>query len=248
MITPGLEKFAPVSHNETMKLHLRFPCCSLVIAVLALTFTYSAYADQIKVKKVKGNSAVVESDVVLEEGKTYDLVMTPVADNVDYKSNSIKVRKNSFSFGTDFEAVRSDLSQNTALNLQFRYGWNFANLEVGVSGLISTRDQGAGSTNSFLAGGYFDYNLVPNRDPKEMIYGPFILLASGSTQYPSSSTSGGSSTKIETNVGGFLTYFLGQSTTALRGEVFYDYQQINTTAQQNSVGGAGLRGLLVFYF
>jgi hypothetical protein len=191
---------------------------------------------------------VVESDVVLEEGKTYELNVSPIADNVDYKSANIKVRKNSFSFGAAFESVRSDLSQNTALDLQVRYGWNFANLEVGVSALLSTRDQGAGSTNSALVGGYFDYNMVPNRDPKEMIYGPFILVATGSTQYPNSSTAGGSTTKLESNAGGFLTYFLGQSTTALRGELFYDYQQINTTAQQNSVGGAGLRGLLVFYF
>lgn len=220
----------------------------LLFLLIFLLLATSANADQIKVKKVKGNTAVVESNVVLEEGKTYELAPESIVDNVDYKSNTLKVRKNSFSFGTDFEYVKSDLSQNTQLNLQVRYGWNFANLEVGATGSFASRDQGGGTTSAVLVGGYFDYNLVPNRDPKDFIYGPFLLIAAGSTQYPASSTAGGSTSKIESNAGGFMTYFLGQSNTALRGEIFYNYQQINTTAQQNSVAGAGFRGLLVFYF
>ena len=229
-----------------MNKQLVFSSIRLFIPMVFMFSTFAAIADKITVKKVKGNSAVVEFDTPLEEGKTYELATTPISDNVDYKSNKLKDRKNSFSFGTSFESVRSDLSQNTALNLQFRYGWNFANLEVGGVGTFTSSDQGAGTTSSVLAGGYFDYNLVPNRDPKEMVYGPFILLVAGSTQYPSST--GGSTSKIETNAGGFLTYFLGTTTTAIRGELFYDYQQINTTAQQNSVAGGGFRGLLVFYF
>lgn len=220
----------------------------VIFLVIFFLLAIRANAEQIKVKKVKGNTAVVESTAPLEEGKTYDLAAEPVVGDVDYKSNTLKVRKNSFSFGTDFEYVKSDLSQNSELNLQFRYGWNFANLEVGVTGLFGTRDQGGGATSSALLGGYFDYNLIPNRDPRELIYGPFFLIAAGSTQYPSSSTAGGSTSKIESNAGGFVTYFLGQSNTAIRGELYYNYQQINTTAQQNSVAGAGFRGLLVFYF
>ena len=219
----------------------------LVFIITLLGLVQTAIAEKIKVKKVKGNQAVIETETPLEEGQTYDLADQPVSDNVDYKSNNIKVRKNSVSFGADFESVKSELSQSTVLNLNARYGWNFSSLEVGIVGKLVSTDVGGGATSSILGGGYFDYNLVANRDPKEMVYGPFILLATGSTQYPSASA-GGSTTKLETNAGGFLTYFLGQSTTALRGELYYNYQQINTTSQQNSVGGLGARGLLVFYF
>ena len=219
-----------------------------VVFILAiLSLGQVARAETIKVKKVKGNTAVIETELPLEEGKSYELATEAVSDNVDYKSSALKVRKNSFSFGTNFEYVKSDLSQNTSLNLQFRYGWNFTSLEVGIVGELASLDQGAGTTSSALVGGYFDYNLIANRDPKDLVYGPFLLLATGSTQYPSSQT-GGSTTKIESNAGGFMTYFLGSSSTALRGEVFYNYQQINTTAVQNTVAGAGLRGLLLFYF
>ncbi|MGZ3692398.1 MAG: hypothetical protein ACXVAX_12900, partial [Pseudobdellovibrio sp.] len=163
-------------------------------------------------KKVKGNSAIVETDTPLEEGQTYDLAGDPVASNVDYSSGSIKVRKNSLSFGANFESVKSELSQNTQFDLQVRYGWNFSSLEFGIMASAAGVDVGAGSTTSLLAGGYFDYDMVNNREPNNLIYGPFVLLATGSTQYPSSA-SGGSSTKIESNAGGFLTYFLGNSNT-----------------------------------
>lgn len=230
-----------------MKKNTIFNWNKLVFIIALLGLAQTALAEKIKVKKVKGNQAVVETEIPLEEGQTYELADQPMSDNVDYKSNNLKIRKNSVSFGADFESVRSELSQSTTLNLQFRYGWNFSSLEVGALGQVTSSDQGGGTTSSLLAGGYFDYNLVANRDPKDLIYGPFLLLAAGSTQYPST-TAGGSTTKIESNAGGFITYFLGQTTTAIRGEVFYNYQQINTTAQQNSVGGFGARGLLVFYF
>jgi len=242
----GLEIFRDISHNKTMQNTYRFSTLLFSIMVVFM-YSHSLYAFKITVKKVKGNNAIVETDTPLEEGQTYDLANDPVSSNVDYGSNAVKIRKNSLSFGANFESVRSDLSQSTQFNLQVRYGWNFSSLEFGAMVAASGVDVGAGSTNSLLAGGYFDYNLVNNREPNNMIYGPFVLLATGSTQYPSSST-GGSSTKIESNAGGFLTYFLGTSNTAIRGEAFYDYQQINTTAQQNTVGGFGARGLLVLYF
>ena len=235
-----------ISHNETMKFKL-FSGTTCTLFLIVLISTNLALAEKIKVKKVKGNSAVVETDFPLEEGQTYELANEPLSGNVDYKVSSLKVRQNSLSFGSSFEYVKSDLSQNSEFNLQVRYGWNFSNIEIGVSALASSVDQGAGGTTSILAGGYFDYNLVNNRDPNSFIYGGFVLLATGSTQYPSSQT-GGSSSKIESNVGGFLTYFLGGTNTAVRAEAFYNYQQINTTSQQNTVAGFGARGLLVFYF
>lgn len=220
-----------------------------ILTILLIVFNYSSFAmaEKIKVKKVKGNTAIIETVVPLEEGQTYDLDSSPISGDVDYKVSALKTRQNSLSFGSSFEYVKSDLSQNSEFNLQLRYGWNFSNIEFGVSALAGMLDQGAGSTTTLLAGGYFDYNLVNNRDPNNFIYGGFVLLATGSTQYPSSQT-GGSSSKTESNLGGFLTYFLSESNTAIRAEGFYNYQQINTTAQQNSVAGFGARALLVFYF
>jgi hypothetical protein len=223
------------------------PILSAFICTIILGITHSASAEKIKVKKVKGNSAVIESTTPLEEGQTYEIGPEAVAGEVDYKGAAMKSRTNSLSFGANFEYLKSDLSQSNIFGIQGRYGWNFSNLEVGLMAELESVDVGAGATSTFLVGGYFDYNMVSNRDPRDLIYGPFVLLATGSTQYPASAT-GGSSTKLASNVGGFLTYFLGGSSTAIRGEGFYNYQQINTTAGQNAVAGFGARLLLVYYF
>lgn len=222
---------------------------SFFISILALlTFTTAtASAEKIKVRKVKGNSAVIDTQTPLEEGQTYDLVVEPVSQDVDYKQGVLKQRDNSLTFGLSYEYIKSDLLQRSSLDLQVRYGWNFGSIEAGVLVGVNSLDQGAGATTSYLGGGYFDYDLVQNREPNKVIYGPFVLAAIGSTQYPSSGT-GGSSSLTKLNTGGFLTYFFGNSTTAARVEGFYNYQQINTSSLQNSVAGFGLRGLLVYYF
>lgn len=243
----GLEKTRVISHNEAMKNIQASTSFLLPVLALIIFASASAHAEKIKVRKVKGNSAVIETITPLEEGQTYDLAVEPVSQDVDYKLGVLKQRENAVTFGLSYEYIKSDLLQRSQLDLQFRYGWNFGSVEAGALLGVNSLDNGGGATTSYLGGGYFDYNFVANREPNKTIYGAFVLAAAGSTQYPSSGT-GGSSSLIKTNAGGFLTYFFGNSTTAGRMEAFYDYQQINTSSVQNSVAGFGLRGLLVYYF
>lgn len=221
----------------------------LISSLLALTlFTEQSKAEKIIVKKVKGKQAIVETtNAPLEVGQTYELANDPISDDVSYKSEVLKSRKNSLTFGTRFDYLKSDTLQSNNLNLQIRYGWNFSNLEVGALLEASSSDSGAGATTTFLGGGYFDYNLVANRSPKNLIYGPFVLLAFGSTSFPSG-TGGGSTSQLSSNVGGFLTYFIGDTSVAFRGELYGSYQQVNTSTAQNSLVGGGFRGLLALYF
>jgi hypothetical protein len=228
--------------NNTTKIY------SLIIVTTALLTSQNAAAEKVTVKKVKGKQAIIETQTPLEEGQTYELQTdNSISQDVDYKSNVLKPRNNSLTFGAKLDFLKSDTTQSTNYSLQVRYGWNFGTLEVGTLIEATGSDVGAGSTTTVVAGGYFDYNLVPNRDPKKIIYGPFALVSFGSTSYPSTA-SGGSSTTLNSNIGGFLSYFVGDSTTALRGEVFGTFQQVNTTATNNSQIGGGFRGLLVFYF
>lgn len=219
----------------------------IMMLVLIILSPNLAFAEKITVKKTKGNQSIIESSSPLEEGQTYEVSSEKVSQDVDYKSNILKSRANSLTLGSSFDYLKSDTIQNSNFSLQIRYGWNFSTLEVGALLETTARDQGTGSTVSVVAGGYLDYNLVPNREPKKIIYGPFLLTSFGSTTYPSSGT-GGSSTSLNVNMGGFLSYFIGESSTALRAEAFGIYQQVNTTALQSSLTGAGFRGLLVFYF
>ena len=236
-----------ISHNDTMKNIMTTCSFSLTILLLFTFFSDSASAEKIKVKKVKGTQALIETITPLEEGQTYDLDSEPISQNIDYKTSVLLSRRNSLTLGGQLNFLRSASTQSNQFDLQARYGWNFSTIETGVFIEISSADVGAGATTTILGGGYIDYNVIPNRDPKKVIYGAFGLIGIGSTSYPSS-TAGGSVSTLQSNFGSFISYFIGSSTTALRGEVYGTYQQVNTTAQQSTLTGLGARGLLVFYF
>ncbi|MFZ3231596.1 MAG: hypothetical protein WA160_15415 [Pseudobdellovibrio sp.] len=204
----------------------------------------TAHAQKIKVKKVKGKTALIETSYPLEEGKTYDLQTDIVSSDVNYSHPGFKSRQNSFTVGATFGYLKGSSITSTAYSLQGRYGWNFSYIEFGVVGQLDYIDRGAGSATNLAGGGYFDYNLVTNRDSKNLIYGPFALMTIGSAQ----TLSGSSSSVVDLNGGGFLTLFLVQSTAALRAEGYFDYQQSSATTGQNNSMGFGGRGLLIVYF
>ncbi len=205
-----------------------------------------AFSQKIKVRKTKGLSAVIESSVPLEEGQVYELAVEPLSQNVDYKSSGFKSRQNSVSIGGNILSLKGDDYQRNYVNLQGRYGWNFSNVEFGAVVQVSSDDLGGGATTDLTGGGFFNYNLVANRDPKTLIYGLVGLITFGSKHFPASS-GGGSATTMDLNAGGFLSWFLSSST-ALRLEGFFNYQQISTTVKQTNVTGFGSRALVVFYF
>ncbi len=220
----------------------------ILIFYACLLLTLNAAFDQkITVKKTKGANSIVESSIPLEEGMVYDLQTAPMSENVSYQTKGLKSRQNAIMLGGNFVSLTGTNYQKNSGSLQARYGWNFTQIEFGAAGEVSSDDVGAGATTNFLAGGYFDYNLVSNRDPKTYIYGPFAFAGFGSIQLPSGK-GGGSVSVVDTNLGGFLTWFLSGSSTALRAEAYFDYQQINTSLAQTNVTGFGTRGFLVYYF
>lgn len=216
-------------------------------AIISFLVSTDAFAQKIKVKKTRGNQSLIESSVPLEEGQVYDLAAEPMSQNVDYKTTGLRSRQNSFSVGGSISSLRGNDYQRTSIALQSRYGWNFSMLEFGPLLGFTSEDLGAGATSEFTAGGYFDYNLVPNRDTKNMVYGIVGILSFGSRQFPSTS-GGGSATTLDLNAGAFLAWFINSSAMALRAEAFFDYQQISTTAKQTNVTGFGSRALMAFYF
>lgn len=217
------------------------------VFTIVIICSQQASAQKIKVKKAKGNSAIIESSVPLEEGQIYDLANVAVSQDVDYKSTGLRSRNNLIAVGGSLLSLKGDDYQRNFVSLQGRYGWNFTSLSLGFLGQFQSDDLGAGATNDFSAGGFFDYNIVPNRDQKNLVYGALALVAFGSRQFPAAS-GGGSATTLELNLGAFLSWFMNNSTTALRVEAFFDTQQISTTIKQTNVIGFGSRGLLVFYF
>ena len=224
--------------------HLYFRLNNIVIGLIFLCLVQVTHAQKIKVKKSKGKTALVETSTPLEEGQTYDLQTSLISADVDYLQPGFKSRKNSFTFGFNFSALKGDAAQENSFSAQGRYGWNFSYVELGLVSEIGYSDLGAGATTNFLGGGYFDYNLLSNRDSRNFIYGPFALLAIGSRQF----SAGGSAGLLTVNGGGFFSYFLNNNSLAARIEAYFEHRQINASVGQGSLSGFGSRALLVFYF
>ncbi len=222
---------------------------STLLPFLIVTFLFIeiSFAQKITVKKTKGRNAIIESSIPLEEGEVYDLQTATISESPNYQSKGLKSRQNSLMLGGNFVSQRGTDYQKNAGALHARYGWNFTQLEFGAAVDMTSVDLGAGATTDFLLGGYFDYNLISNRDPRPFVYGPFAFAGFGSVQSPAS-RGGGSASIVSINGGGFLTWYLAGTSTALRGEAYLDIQQINTSTRQTDVTGFGSRGFLVFYF
>lgn len=227
-----------------MKNHYRIWPALLAVVIAIISYPGFASAQKIKVKKIKGNTALIESSIPLEEGQSYDLQTAAISADVNYSQAGFKSRKNSVTVGSEFSAIRGDSIQENRFAAQGRYGWNFSTLELGVIGEISSIDVGGGATSNFILGSYIDYNLVPNRDGKALVYGPFGLVGFGSRQF----SGGGSTGLLNVNAGGFLSYFIAQGSTALRAEAYLDHRQVSASNGQTALTGIGSRGLLIFYF
>lgn len=225
-----------------MRLKFQTPLFYLILTI-CFSFSSQSLAQKITIKKIKGLSAIIESSIPLEEGQSYDLQTSPISSDVNYSAQGFKSRKNSVTLGVNFSTFNSDSVQNTYFSFQGRYGWNFSFLEFGLVGQGNYSDDGSGAKTDFAIGGYFDYNLITNRDLKSVIYGPFTLITIGSTQ-----KKGGAASIIDANVGGFISYFPNKGATAFRIEAMLDDQQIISTSSSTNIVGFGGRALILYYF
>lgn len=210
---------------------------------LGLFSSRDALAQKITVRKTKGLSALIDSTVPLEDGQSYELQTMPLSADVNYSTAGLKSRQNSFTLGINFSSFTADTVQNSQFSLQTRFGWNFSVVEFGIVGQGTYFDDGSGAKTDFAAGGYFDYNLVTNRDARWIVYGPFALLTVGTTQ-----KKGGSANILDSNLGGFLSFFPQKSSTAFRFEAYLDNQQVTSSVGSASLMGFGGRALILYYF
>lgn len=225
-----------------MTLFIRFTFVIMSFIFIAPSIGNTA---KIKVLKIKGNSALIESSEPLTPGESYFLQEEPLSQKVSFnQAPGFKSRKNSIMLGGSFTTLKSDTVQDTRAALQGRYGWNFVNLEAGLIFEAEMINTGPGAITDLLGGGYFDYNLVPNRDPHSLIYG-LLGLASGGVKL---FADGGSTNLLKLDLGAFSTWFLKDSSAAIRLEAFAGYQQVDSANAQTSLLGGGLRGFFVYYF
>lgn len=225
-----------------------------------LLISSAAMAQQFKVEKVKGNKAVIEfSGGGLTQGHTYnvsqpgdeELGSSPRKSGGGTGSRQYVV-SGSFSFGsgttstsTTISNVTSTTSSNTtSMNFVGRFGWNMGTFELGplVAYTKDTTSTNDSSTMSF--GAFGDYNFTPNRPGESTI---FALTAEG--MYASNSTNSVNSSGMGLFAGGSLKWFGLTDSTAVRFDLGYNYQKLDSGSGTNATlqGFVGRAGIATYF-
>ena len=195
-----------------------------------------ASADQsIFVKKTKGQSAIIESDKPLIEGKKYRIMEY---DSLSADQN-INIH-NSFTIGGDLSIAKADRLQEIFFDVETRYGWIDTDYEYGPTFQFESLDQGGGANTKLFVGGYGDYRLYQDDSH-------FGLTAQTQIGYFKSNAN------IRTNIynlgaGVFYSWFFHKKTTALRTEALAESKTIVAYNQKTQALGFNGKIFLVFYF
>lgn len=210
-----------------------------------LFFYSAAKADTFTVKKIKDNHAIIESDIPLEVGKTYTIDSENLVFNEHTsKQANIKSRLNAIHLGAHLQFLNGDSILENTFSINGKYGWNHLVFEFGPQLKIAGADLGSGYNIDSLVGGYFNYNLVKNKFPTDLIYGPSFQLLLGSSQL----SGGGSAQLVEATALGFITWFINQTSIALNTEFGWRLKKITSTKSDTMASGLTASLNLVYYF
>lgn len=218
-----------------------------ILVVVALSiFTSEAYAQKIKVRRVKGNQAVVEfSGSPLRAGQTYELG----ASDELVPSTGESPRNYVVSLDLNLSNTKSNIANTgsrTLIDLNARMGWNFGTFELGPIFSYQSEPGINDSTNTtFSLGGFLDYNIITNIPGEPFIYGLGVQGNFGQTE------AGATSEKndvISILSGPFVKWMPTGGPVGFRLDGNYVYQRSATTSGNIATTGFSLFGGLLAYF
>lgn len=204
------------------------------LVALCLLLSSPAWAQSLKVIKVKGSQAIVNVnngsvDVgqvikIPAAGEAGDEELELTGGSTGPRRHLIGIDTGEYRTGKD-ESPSGAGNTSTYLDLKARYGWNTGIMEYGAIGALGLQDTGTGNQTTFGGGGYFDFNFTPNKTGNDKIWGAGIEGVYLNTALPSG---GGNSTTLQFFPSGFFKWFILKTPTALRVDVGYRYSEATT--------------------
>ena len=214
-----------------------------ILMTILLTLSSQAFAQKIKVRRVKGNQAVVEfSGGSLQQGQAYELVQ----DEFSEGSSSASHRRYLVNLNFSLENTKSDASgaQNeTDLSLSGRFGWNFGQFEFGPMLSYSSDMTGSITLNTLIAGGFADFNLIPNAPGEIFIYGIGGTAGAGQRE-----GSGSTISLMSFTVMPFVKWFPTGGDLGFRIDAGYAYQKLGASGGDVTVTGIVATAGIIGYF
>ncbi len=221
---------------------------TILVALTVLATTSSAFAQKIKVRKVKGNQAVVEvsSGAPLQLGQVYELISPD--DFGESHTSGTSATSRQYVIGLNFSLynTKSDASSanENSLTLTSKFGWNLGSFELGPLLSYVSTDSGGIARSEMKFGAFGDFNVIPNIPGEVFIYGVGGYASMG--QYDGGS--GNKSDIMELFGSGFVKWFPTGSTFAVRFDGGYIYKKNSGTASTATLTGLGLTAGLSAYF
>jgi hypothetical protein len=239
----------------------------LLFFVIFWIFTCQPSVAQIvRVDRIKGKKALVEiSEGTLKTGEIYYLSSTPTStstsDVPSSRTSEISEVSSKLSSRDRLIGVTGNVSSlsisgggnsasTTGLLLSGRFGWNFTDHEYGTLGSLTIINGAGNSTSSFLIGGFFDYNLGPNKALEEALPGFGGEAAVGASGVTVAGLGGSSTTSATTwylYPNGFIKWFYQQRSTCLRGDIGLLYQPILTNPSLMASGLMARLGMIHYF-
>jgi hypothetical protein len=233
--------------------HLLSPL--LVLATISLASLSLANAQQAKVIKVKGQQAIVQ----FPPG-TPPLVgeMLPVGGSAQTEDGAPRGRGSrghllGLSGNVSFKSSKTETgststsSNTTSFGVDGRYGWNEEIFEFGPLATLSYSSTTGQSSRTLGAGGFFDFNLVPNRPGTPIVYGVGATASFGqATQTIANQDT--TFSLIDVFAGGNIKWFGLSENVAIRGDAGLDYLRTSGNNSTTTDTAFQIRAGLAFYF
>lgn len=221
---------------------------TLGIATVVM-LSLGANAQTAKVVKVSGKKAIVQfpDDARPKVGQTIDL--SGGGDGGDTGGVSSGSRETIIGGSASISNLSQSQSSSSTTSLQISgtYGWNTGTMEYGPLAVLTYSTTTGSSARLLAAGGFFDYNFVPNTPGNDLVYGLGVEGFFGST---SASTGSADVTGTQTTFqgGGQLKWFPLGNTVAIRGDVVYRYSSTSTAGTSTNTSGIVVEGGFYIYF
>jgi len=222
---------------------------ALVLIVGVGMVQTGAEAQEARVIKVQGKKAIVQFDDGYKP-KVGEILGGGGGDSGGGGGGSSGGRDTILGGSAEFSSLSTNPggASTSGLSLAVRYGWNAVDMEYGPIGSFSYATASSSSSRAIGVGGFFDYNLVPNKVGNDMVYGLGAMGTYVTTTTTTGSVESNSST-MKFELGGQVKWFALGNSVAIRGDGVYSHEQI-TPASGTSTTRSGfvVRGGLYVYF
>lgn len=215
-----------------------------ILFITLISVSGPALAQKIRVKKVKGQQAIIEfSGGSLRPGQAYELAQDDFGDSgAEFSSRQYVINVGMSLLNTKSDAANS--TNDTSFTVVGKFGWNFSDFELGPMLSYNSESSGNATVNTIKFGGFGDYNMIPNIAGESFIYG---LGAQGSL----GQRDAGNNAKVDLmtmSLGPFAKWFPNGGNYGFRVDMLYLYQNRSGAGADVTISGFGAEVGYIAYF